>query len=177
GKSTAYDHDVRVPLLVRRPDTGRRDRLVSDAIVQNVDLFPTFLDLAGVGPATRDSRDGRSLLPLIEGRAVTRWRDAALIEHVRPDPGTPGAPDPDADRLRKGNAQPPSYDAVRTAGELYVEYEGDPKPEYYDTVTDPRQESNDPGNSRTAPLSKLLRDLTTCGKPGRPDCWTAAQLP
>ncbi|MFI9593958.1 sulfatase [Nonomuraea sp. NPDC052265] len=176
GKSTPYDHDVRVPLLVRRPITGQQDRLVTNAVAQNVDLFPTFLDMAGVAPAVRDSRDGRSLLPLIQGRQVTDWRQAALVEHVKPDPRTPGRPDPDADRLKKGNAQPPTYNAVRTAGELYVEYAGDPKPEYYDTVTDPHQESNDPGNARTAYLSGILRGLTTCGRTGAPDCWTAAHL-
>ncbi|MEV0391025.1 sulfatase [Nonomuraea sp. NPDC050643] len=176
GKSTAYDHDVRVPLLVKRPATGRQGRVVTNAIAQNVDLFATFLDMAGIDAATRDGRDGRSLLPLIQGQKVAGWRDAALIEHVRPNSGTPGRPDPDADRLKKGNAQPPSYNAVRTAGELYVEYEGDPKPEYYNTVTDPHQQSNEPGNARTATLSKVLDGLTGCGKPGAADCWTAAHL-
>ncbi|MEV1174754.1 hypothetical protein [Nonomuraea sp. NPDC049784] len=41
---------------------------------------------------------------------------------------------------------------MRTAGELYVEYEGEAKPEYYDTVADPNQEPNDPGNARTSDL-------------------------
>ncbi|MFG1702598.1 sulfatase [Nonomuraea sp. M3C6] len=177
GKSTAYDHDVRVPLLVKRPATGPQGHLMTSAIAQNVDLFATFLDMAGIGAATRDSRDGRSLLPLIQGRQVTDWRDAALIEHVKPNPNTPGKPDPDADRLKTGNSQPPSYSAVRTAGELYVKYEGDPKPEYYNTVTDPNEESNDPGNARTADLGRALDRLTGCGKPGAVDCWTASQLP
>ncbi|NUP78191.1 MAG: sulfatase [Nonomuraea sp.] len=176
GKSTAYDHDVRVPLLVKRPATDRHDRLVTNAIAQNVDLFATFLDMAGVAPATRDSRDGRSLLPLIQGQKVTDWRDAALIEHVRPNPYTPGRPDPDADRLKAGNSQPPTYNALRTAGDLYVEYATDPEPEYYDTVTDPHQESNNPADPRTANLAQRLDTLTTCGKPGEPDCWTAAHL-
>ncbi|MEU6790004.1 sulfatase [Nonomuraea angiospora] len=176
GKATAYDHDVRVPLLVRRPASGPRGDLVTPAIAQNVDLFATFLDMAGVDPATRDSRDGRSLLPLIQGRNVTGWRDAALIEHVKPNPHAPGQPDPDADAMKKGNSRPPSYSAVRTGGELYVEYKGDPRPEYYNTVTDPREESNDPGNARTAALSKVLDGLKRCGKPGAVDCWTAAHL-
>jgi arylsulfatase A-like enzyme len=177
GKSTAYDHDVRVPLLVKRPTAGRHGDLATDAIAQNVDLFATFMDMAGVGAATRDSRDGRSLLPLIQGHKVKDWRKAALIEHVEPDPAAPGEPDPDAETLQAGNSQPPSYAAVRTAGDLYVEYEGDPRPEYYDTVADPRQESNDPDNARTADLGKLLDGLATCGKPGAPDCWTAARAP
>ncbi|TDE39985.1 sulfatase [Nonomuraea mesophila] len=176
GKSTAYDHDVRVPLLVRRPAAGRHGDLVTGALAQNVDLFATFLDLAGAGPSVRDSRDGRSLLPLIQGRKVKDWRDAALIEHVKPDPQASGGPDPDADSLQAGNSQPPSYAAVRTEGELYVEYEGEAKPEYYDTVADPHQLTNDPDHARTADLAKALGALRTCGKPGALDCWTAARL-
>jgi N-acetylglucosamine-6-sulfatase len=78
--------------------------------------------------------------------------------------------------MKKGNSRPPSYSAVRTGGELYVEYKGDPRPEYYNTVTDPREESNDPGTARTAALSKVLDGLKRCGKPGAVDCWTAAHL-
>ncbi|WP_236051118.1 sulfatase family protein [Nonomuraea cypriaca] len=169
GKSTAYDHDVRVPLLVRRPAAGRPGDLVTGAIAQNVDLFATFLDIAGVDGATRD---GRSLLPLIQGHKVKDWRDVALIEHVKPDPAAPGEPDPDAEAA----PGPPSYAAVRTAGDLYVEYEGDPEPEYYNTVTDPHQETNDPDNARTADLGRVLDGLTNCGKPGAADCWTASHL-
>ncbi|GAA3696387.1 sulfatase [Nonomuraea antimicrobica] len=169
GKSTAYDHDVRVPLLVKRPAAGRHGDLVSEAIVQNVDLFATFLDLAGVRNA--GDRDGRSLVPLVQGRKVGQWRQAALIEHVRPDPAAPGEPDPDAEEMQAGM---PGYAAVRTAGELYVEYEGVEQPEYYDTVRDPHQESNDPGNARTAELAKVLDRLRGCGQPGAEDCWRAA---
>ncbi|MEU4580072.1 sulfatase [Nonomuraea sp. ATR24] len=175
GKSTAYDHDVRVPLLVKRPAAGRHGDLVTGAIAQNVDLFATFLDIAGVDPARRDSRDGRSLLPLISGHRPKEWRDAALIEHVRPDPAAEGRPDPDADDLKRGNGGPPDYAAVRTADELYVEYRGVAEPEYYNTAADPHQEHNDPGNARTAGLAEALDRLRDCGRPGKTDCWTAAR--
>jgi N-acetylglucosamine-6-sulfatase len=171
GKSTAYDHDVRVPLLVKRPAAGRHGDLVSDAIAQNVDLFATFLDMAGVAP---DRRDGRSLLPLIQGHKVKQWRQAALIEHVKPDPAAPGVDPDEEDVQAPANSQPPTYQAVRTAGDLYVEYVGDPRPEYYDTVADPNQESNDPGHARTAELAKVLDRLRNCGQPGAADCWTAS---
>ncbi|TYB59075.1 sulfatase [Nonomuraea sp. PA05] len=174
GKSTAYDHDVRVPLLVKRPAVGRPGDVTVDAIAQNVDLFATFLDMAGV---RGEPRDGRSLLRLIEGHKVKGWRDAALIEHVKPDPDAPGEPDPDAEEPQApANPGPPSYAAVRTAGELYVEYEGEARPEYYDTVADPHQETNDPANARTGELATVLDRLAGCGKPGAVDCWSAAQL-
>jgi N-acetylglucosamine-6-sulfatase len=101
---------------------------------------------------------------------------AALIEHVKPNPEPPGRPDPDADDGKPGNAEPSSYTGVRTAGELYVRYTGAPVPEYYNTLTDPHQEHNDPANPRTTQLAKALHQLTTCGRPGHADCWTAAHL-
>nr|SBO90949.1 Choline-sulfatase [Nonomuraea gerenzanensis] len=174
GKSTAYDHDVRVPLLVQRPTVGRPGDFTVEAIAQNVDLFATFLDMAGV---RGEVRDGRSLLRLIHGHQVKDWREVALIEHVRPDPNAPGEPDPDAEEVRApANPGPPSYVGVRTAGELYVEYEGDPRPEYYDTVADPHQESNDPDHPRTGELAGVLDRLAGCGQAGAMDCWSAAQL-
>ncbi|SEG80114.1 Sulfatase [Nonomuraea solani] len=176
GKSTAYDHDVRVPLLVKRPAAGRQGDLVSSNIVQNVDLFATFLDMAGIEHPARDKRDGHSLLPLIEGHKAPDWREVALIEHVKPNPAAPGEPDPDAEDLQADNAEPPTYEAIRTAGDLYVEYQGDPKPEYYDMVADPNQESNVPDHARTAELKPVLERLAGCGRPGAADCWTAARL-
>lgn len=175
GKTTAYDHDVRVPLLIRRPEGSPQGDLVTGAIAQNVDLFATFLDMAGVDPALRDSRDGRSLLPFVQGRQVPDWRDVALLEHTKPSRGGPGR-DPDTDPMSTGNSMAPTYSAVRTAGELYVKYQDDPKPEYYNTVTDPYEETNDPGNPRTAVLSKVLDTLVSCGKPGAPSCWAASHL-
>jgi N-acetylglucosamine-6-sulfatase len=50
GKATAYDHDVRVTLLVKRPGRVGNGDFVRNEIVQNVDLFATFLDMAGCQP-------------------------------------------------------------------------------------------------------------------------------
>ncbi|WP_433427520.1 sulfatase-like hydrolase/transferase [Nonomuraea sp. CA-141351] len=148
GKSTAHDHEVRVPPLVKRPTAGRHGYLVTGAIAQHVDLFATFLDMA---------EDG-----------ADRARQA--------QPGRAGRAGPGRRAPSGGDSQPPSYAEVRTAGELYVVYEGEARPEYYDTVANPNQESNDPGNARTSDLGRVLDAPAGCGKPGAPDCWTAARL-
>ena len=133
GKQTAFDHDIRVPLVVAGPGV-----LAGTTVSQptaNVDLRPTFEDLAGAftGPQV----EGRSLVPFLRGR-TPGWRDAVLIEH-RGSNSRYG--DPDAQF--PGQGKPPSYSALRMPGELYVEYVN-PKqpPEYYDLASDPDARSN-----------------------------------
>ncbi len=133
GKQTAFDTDIKVPLVVTGPGVpaGRQEA----AMTSSIDLAPTFETLAGAGvPATTD---GASMVPLWQGRPPPGdWRQAVLIEHHGPDAT---ADDPDKPPPMSGN--PPSYEAVRTANALYVEY-ADGEREYYDTRADPDQLAN-----------------------------------
>lgn len=61
-----HDEIVRVPLLVRAPGRLREGAVVGGSCGL-VDVVPTLLDLAGLPPPT-DRLDGRSLVPLAEGR-------------------------------------------------------------------------------------------------------------
>lgn len=61
AKATVYDGGTRVPLVVRWPGHVAAG-IVTDAMVNLVDIAPTLLDVAGV-PA-RDDMSGRSLLDL-----------------------------------------------------------------------------------------------------------------
>ena len=67
GKQTAYDSDIRVPLIVRGPGVARG---TVAAMAMNVDLAPTFASLAGV--QIPDFVDGRSLIPLLRGTTPPR---------------------------------------------------------------------------------------------------------
>jgi N-acetylglucosamine-6-sulfatase len=75
GKNLPYDTDTRVPLTIIGPDIapGRFSHLVA-----NVDLAPTIAEWTG---AASPDIEGSSLVPLMEGRAVT-WRDELLLEAV-----------------------------------------------------------------------------------------------
>jgi N-acetylglucosamine-6-sulfatase len=81
GKMTAFDTDIRVPLVVAGP--GVAPGSTSAAQVQNVDLAPTFQSLAGT--TVSSTVDGRSLVPLLHGGSGTGWRTTALVEHHGPD--------------------------------------------------------------------------------------------
>ena len=65
--TSPYDEDLHIPLLVRFPGPGRPAGRVH-ALSQTIDLLPTLLDLYQL-PYRRTKVQGRSLLPLLEGRA------------------------------------------------------------------------------------------------------------
>lgn len=72
-----HDEEVRVPLIIVHPGLERRGVRIKSQ-VQMIDVFPTVLDFLGV----RDEvpRDGRSLVPLIEGREKEGARPFAYAE-------------------------------------------------------------------------------------------------
>src|SRR5205823_3584985 len=75
GKGLPYEESVRVPFIVRYPALlPTSSAFSSDALVENIDIAPTFADLAGISWGA----DGKSLLPLLTGAAPS-VRDTALV--------------------------------------------------------------------------------------------------
>jgi len=82
GKQSHHDGGLRVPFMVRWPghiQPGSR----SDYAGLNFDLFPTFLELAGVRPAA--DLDAVSLVPVLKGGTITA--DSRLLYFVRREGG------------------------------------------------------------------------------------------
>eukprot|EP00092_Neocalanus_flemingeri_P032293 GFUD01035110.1.p1 GENE.GFUD01035110.1~~GFUD01035110.1.p1 ORF type:complete len:856 (-),score=211.78 GFUD01035110.1:395-2962(-) len=75
GKAFPFEFDTHVPFLVRGP--GIPPRSVRDQPVLNIDLAPTFLDIAGLEKPPH--MDGKSILPTFR-RPDKKLRDAFLIE-------------------------------------------------------------------------------------------------
>ena len=69
-KRMMYEESIRIPLLMRYPRLVRPGSLV-DQMALNIDLCPTFLDLAGV--RRPDGVQGQSWAPLLQGR-TSGWR-------------------------------------------------------------------------------------------------------
>src|SRR3954452_7259733 len=133
GKQTAFDTDVRVPLVVAGPGVpaGR----TVDAMNSSIDPSPTFLQIGQAQPTGEP--DGVSLLAMLHGGAPPRsWQQAILIEHHG---RVETKSDPDVQSFRSGD--PPSYEAVRTPSALYVEYVTGER-EYYDLRSDPYELDN-----------------------------------
>jgi arylsulfatase A-like enzyme len=150
GKMTAFDTDIRVPLIVVGP--GVPAGVKTGALASNIDLAPTFMRLGGVRPPT--SVDGQALVDLLHGPAPADWRNAVLIEHHHPE-----TPNGDPDRQTAPSGTPPSYAALRSRIGTYVEY-GDGEREYYDRRTDPDQLHN-VYDSLTEPERAELHDWLT----------------
>lgn len=172
GKKTAFEEDIRVPLLVRGPGipTGK----VINQLTGNVDLAPTFAELAGA--QTPKFVDGRSLVPLLKGRFVFWWRNAFLLEFgsaVNNDAFSFKIPAVE-DGPQVGDWEPPdsiydskaggSYTGLRTGDYTYVEFlNGDT--ELYDLHNDPYELRNIAGTADPhllARLHKWLKELKTC---------------
>ncbi|HEM61735.1 MAG TPA: hypothetical protein ENO24_05555, partial [Chloroflexi bacterium] len=170
--------------MVRGPGvpTGR----TLDHLTGNIDLAPTWAELAGV--EWPDFVDGRSLVPLLGDSPppTTEWRQSFLLEHAPYDPpgGQAGAaakatntpegvmepPDPEDEyasgtpaALSSGKEALP-YRGIRTADYVYVEYPTDEQ-ELYDLRGDPYQLENLAATADPAlrqELAARLQELAAC---------------
>ncbi|MGB9378184.1 MAG: sulfatase [Mycobacteriales bacterium] len=166
GKQTAFDTDIKVPLVVAGPGVPAGQKM--SQMLSSIDLAPTFEAIAGAPVAS--TVDGASMLDVWHGRTPTHAAEAILVEHH----GRGFASgDPDSAALSSGN--PTTYEAIRTATALYVEYTTGER-EYYDTVRDPFELDNIASTvpaTTLAPLVRALAALKTCRGAG---CRAAAEL-
>jgi arylsulfatase A-like enzyme len=137
-KRSLYEESLRIPMLVRYPRLFGNGRIV-DELVLNLDLAPTFLDLAGL-PVRRDMQ-GTSWKPLAAGEKPANWRRAFLAEYYR----------------EMGDA--PTMYGVRTTTHKLVKYPGHPEwTEVFDLSADPYETRSLAGNADlTAKLEAELR--------------------
>ena len=150
GKMTPFDLDIHVPLVIVGP--GIKPGTVIDQTAMNIDLYPTFVELAG-GAASANV-DGRSLVPLLRGQGGD-WRNLAVVEHqqVGENPDDPDSVSPKA-------GDPPTYVALRLPDAMYVEYDNAAKEVgYYDMTSDPYQLHNIAGTLPKARLDALHQAL------------------
>jgi arylsulfatase A-like enzyme len=73
-----YEQTVGIPLIIKPPKGTGRPGSRDSRLVNTTDLYATILDVAGSPHA--ESRHGRSLVPLVEGRQEVPWRDAVVSE-------------------------------------------------------------------------------------------------
>ena len=160
GKWTAYEEDIRIPLVVRGPGVPEGETL--QHVVLTNDIAPTFADLAGV--EAPPFVDGRSLKPLLEDEPtpLEDWRKRFLIEAVaeRGDVSTPLLDESEVTPVLTGDPLPndwrrssaksvkvsetwgrPWMKALRTNNYLYVEYKTG-EHELYDLEEDPYELRN-----------------------------------
>jgi arylsulfatase A-like enzyme len=191
GKFVAYDASSKVPLLIRGP--GIPAGTVSKALVSNVDLVPTILDIAGGSPSL--IQDGRSFLRFARNPAE-RTRRPILLETGRPialaDPASAAGggssrkksgiyvKNLDLDRTAQISGRvikPPKYRGIRTGRYLLIKY-SDGGRELYDLKADPLQLDSVYKNGRYRAIKKyLLKKLAALTPCVGPSCYPEIDKP
>lgn len=69
GKATSFEKGIHVPLIVYWPGITRGE--TTDALVQNIDLYPTLLEAAGIPVPEGHTLDGISMMPVIRDPETT----------------------------------------------------------------------------------------------------------
>ena len=140
----AYEETMRIPLLVRYPPLVEAGS-TPNPMALSIDLAPTLLELGGISP--EEPLHGRSLVPVLEGRAED-WRTAFLIEYFS---------DTVFPRIVKMG-----YQAVRTQRHKYIHYtELEEMDELYDLQEDPYEMENLIGSeAHAATLEMMRRELS-----------------
>lgn len=81
-KTFFHDASTKVPLIICDP-SPRADATrgtTCDALVESIDLAPTFVETAG-GQVADHVLEGRSLLPILHGQATSTGRDFVICEY------------------------------------------------------------------------------------------------
>lgn len=80
-KDLFHNPSVKIPMIVYDPraEADATRGTTCDALVESIDLAPTFLEAAGGAPASH-ILEGRSLSPWLRGE-VPEWRDFAISEY------------------------------------------------------------------------------------------------
>ncbi|MDO8632869.1 MAG: sulfatase-like hydrolase/transferase, partial [Phycisphaerales bacterium] len=126
GKHGPYEEALRIPLLISHP-SRIRPGLRPSGFALSIDLAPTLLAAAGV--TIPSSIEGRSLLPILHGQAVS-WRTQFAAEFFlgTTTDATPRFPD---------------WQAVRDQRWKFVRYPELPgMEELYDLAADPQERTN-----------------------------------
>jgi len=142
-KRFMYEESLRMPFLVRYPREVRDGSVCTDMAL-NVDVAPTFLDLAGV--AIPDEVQGASLRPLLQERTPPDWRTAMYYRYWMHE-------DPDH------NVQ--AHYGIRTDRYKLIRYDGEghgPEWELFDLVDDPFEVHSVHGDPAYVILVEQLTD-------------------
>lgn len=118
-----YEESVKVPFLLRCPVMSKGGHVIEN-MVQNIDIAPTILELAGIEKPVQ--MQGMSIIPLIT-EENPEWRDKIFYEYY----------------WENAYPQTPTMHGIRTDRYKYIRYHGlwDTN-EFYDLKEDPYEMNN-----------------------------------
>jgi arylsulfatase A-like enzyme len=158
-KRFMYEPSIKMPFLVRGPAVAKPGS-VTTALATNCDFAPTFLDLAGL-PVPADMQ-GRSLVPLLNGKRPSDWRDAMYYRYYH-DPG---------------HHNTRAHYGVRTDTHKLMYFWKKDQWECYDLVKDPEEMHNIYNDPAARPVvEKLKQELYRLKKEVQDEDQFSGELP
>lgn len=134
GKGWLYEGGIREPMIIRAPGTTSGGSVCETPVI-SMDFYPTILELAGLPLRPRQHMDGRSLVPLLEGRTLDRGPFFWHYPHYGNQGGAPAA-------------------AVREGDWKLIEWYEDGKRELFNIREDIGEKQN-----RAAEMPEKVREL------------------
>jgi N-acetylglucosamine-6-sulfatase len=174
-KRLPYEHDLRIPLMVRAPGVSRGLQLSAAAV--SIDIAPTVLDYAGI--PTPPSMDGNSLRPVLEaassGSQLVSWRSNFLVEYHGEGVSPSGMMCFGGNYPQCQDSRNNTYSCLRAmpsdpvGNSVYCEFQDSENfVEYYDLDMDPFQLRNgikQANQTKIATMKKRLQFLMQCKGP------------
>ena len=140
-KRWMYDESMKMPLIVKWPGVTRPGS-VNEDLVQNLDYAETFLEAAGADIPS--DMQGKSLVPLLQGKAPSDWRKS-LYYHYYEYPSV---------------HMVPRQNGIRTNRYKLIQFYQFGEWEFYDLQKDPDEIQNEYNNPYYATvISALKQDL------------------
>jgi len=145
-KRWMYEESLEMPLIVKWPGKTKPGT-VNEELVQNLDYAETFLDIAGA-KIPKDMQ-GRSLVPLLEGKTPKDWRDAIYYHYFEY---------PSVHMVAR-------HDGIRTDRYKLIRFYQFGEWEFYDLEKDPDERTNEYDNPEYADeIARLKKQLESLRK-------------
>ena len=130
-KRWMYDESLKMPLIVKWPGVTKPGS-VNTELVQNLDYAETFLEIAGA--KVPGDMQGRSLVPLLEGKTPADWRTAIYYHYFE----------------YPSYHMVPAHYGIRTKEQKLIRFYQFDEWEFYDLKSDPDEVTNQYSNRKYA---------------------------
>jgi len=121
-KRWMYEQGLKMPFIIRWPGVIKPGSK-PEAMIQNIDYAPTFLDAAGLVPPRE--MQGRSMVPVLAGKTPKDWRQSVYYHYYA-----------------HGKHNVPRHDGVRTGRYKLINMYTDDHWEMFDLKNDPNEVKN-----------------------------------
>lgn len=136
-KRWMFEESFRMPFLMKWPGVAKPGAR-TDALSQNIDFAPTFLEAAGM--KTPADMQGVSLKPLLDGDKPTDWRDSLYYHYYE-----------------RGEHRVPAHEGVCTERYKLMYFYDTDEWQLFDLKKDPKEMDDVYGDAEYASVVKMMK--------------------